>query len=63
MMIRSKNLGLKGIIRINIVSMMLMLCMVDSDSYIPLIVLMFGCSHSLWQTSTNLLKTINRKEV
>jgi len=62
-MICSKNLGLKGTARINIASMMLMLRMVDSDSYIPLIALMFGCSHSLWQTSTILLKTINRKEV
>lgn len=35
-----KNLILKGITGINIVSMMLMLCMVDSDSYLPLIVLM-----------------------
>lgn len=41
-MIRLKNLMLKGITGINIVSMMLMLCMVDSDSYIPLIVLMIN---------------------
>jgi len=39
-MICLKNLILKGITGINIVSMMLMLCMVDSDSYLPLIVLM-----------------------
>lgn len=39
-MICLKNLILKGITGINIVSMMLMLCMVDSDSYVPLIVLM-----------------------
>ena len=41
-MICLKNVMLKGITGINIVSMMLMLCMVDSDSYIPLIVLMIN---------------------
>lgn len=41
-MICLKNVILKGITGINIVSMMLMLCMVDSDSYIPLIVLMIN---------------------
>lgn len=41
-MICLKNVILKGITGINIVSMMLMLCMVDSDSYIPLFVLMIN---------------------